>query len=435
MATKKCSSVFNADSLWPKETTKQLEAMGFVFEEMVGSGSFATVYKATMINDKKSIQVACKVINLKTKSPRYRDKFFPREIEATRKLKHKYIIHVYQIVNDPSSSFCFIFMQLAKSDLLAEITEKESHQKIDESQGKVWAEQIIEALMYLHANHWVHRDLKVENILISFENTALLSDFGFTRQQRPDALSDTHCGSLAYAAPEVIFPAPGSKSRSYDAYKADTWSIGVVLFVMHTGQMPFDDSDIRKVRKQQQTVKQTIDEQEISSKLKSLIKGLLGIDPHTRMTLKHASEDPWIKDKSRRSVVSSIKSAVNSLIGSRSSMSTSVKTLSASSTASHKSGISGSTGSLNLPLSSPSFGSNTKNGSKGSTGSLRVPGLKSLTKDGSSVRSKTGSRSGSSSGSGSSIRSASASNSSSIGSRTGSSTKTSSGSSSASGKS
>ena len=367
MAAKACSSQFLDEVPWSKETTAQLKGMGYEFEDKIGYGSFATVYQVTMTKNKKSIKVACKMINLKTKTARYREKFFPREIEATRTLKHRYLVHVYEVINDSTGTFCFIFMQLAKSDLLKEI-EKASGRKIAEPPGRIWAQQMIEGLSFLHAHHWVHRDMKVENILISHENTVLISDFGFMRQQRPDVLSETHCGSLAYAAPEVISPLPGTKKGAYDGYKADTWSFGVILFVMHTGEMPFDDTDSKKVRSQQQRVSEIVDSRGMSSKLKALVKALLNTDPQKRMTLKQALGDPWIKEKSRGSVVDLIKSAVGSVIGSRSkskaTSSSSLRMLSSSSSGSHKSGAAKSNASQSLPKSSSAVGSKTQKDSK-----------------------------------------------------------------------
>jgi serine kinase len=364
---KKCSSAFLDEVPWSKETTEQLKARGFEFEEKIGYGSFATVYKATMNRNHKSTTVACKMINLKDKSARYRDKFFPREIEATRTLQHKYLVHVYEVVNDSTGNFCFIFMQLAKSDLLKEI-EKGPGRKIPETQGRIWSQQMIEGLMYLHSHHWVHRDLKVENILISSENTVLISDFGFMRQQRPDILSETHCGSLAYAAPEVISPTPGSKKGAYDGFIADVWSVGVILFVMHTGEMPFDDSDGKKVRAQQLRVAQIVDTREMSSKLKDLIKGLLNTDPKKRMTLKQALDSSWIKNAGiRKSVGNVIKSAFSSIVGSKSQTDSSLKLSSASSAISAKSGVvHKSSGSLTLSTKSSSG-----SGTRGQTGSAK----------------------------------------------------------------
>lgn len=405
MAAKACSSAFLDEKPWSKETTERLKKRGFEFVEKIGYGSFATVYKVAMTRDNKTTTVACKVIDLKTKTARYRDKFFPREIEATRTLQHRYIVHVYEVVNDSAGNFCFIFMQLAKSDVLKEI-EAAADRKISENQGRVWCKQLIEALVFLHSKHWVHRDLKVENILISQENNVLLSDFGFMRQQRPDVLSETHCGSLAYAAPEVIKPA--TKKGPYDGYKADTWSTGVIMFVMHTGEMPFDDADASKVRRQQERVPQIVDSRVMSSNLKSLIKELLITDPVKRMTLKQAIEHAWFKEKGH-SDVEPKKGAGGSPIASfskskasSSSLSNASSSSSAKSAAGSRSSTSGShSGSSLLSSSSSVSGHSSKTRSSSKSGSKSESGI------GSTIESKSGS--GSSAGHNTSSKSSSSS--------------------------
>ena len=311
MAVKACSSAFMDVPPWPPETTEKLKKLGYEFIEKIGFGSFAVVYKVSMTRDGKTTTIACKAIDLKSSSARYREKFFPREVEATKTLRHRYIVHVFDVLEDKVSKFCFIFMQLAMSDLLKQIQEA-SGGKIDESHGRVWGRQLIEALLFLHSKHWVHRDLKVENVLIGDDNNVLLSDFGFSRQQKPEVLSSTHCGSMAYAAPELLTSHSGPKKGEYDAYKADTWSIGVCLYVMHTGSMPFDDSDPSQMRRLHEGAPRVIDAADISSSLKNLLKKFLVMNPAERITLKDALEDHWFK---KHGVVAAIKNALGSLVG------------------------------------------------------------------------------------------------------------------------
>lgn len=95
------------------------------------------------------------------------------------------------------------------------------------------------ALNYLHSNNVVHRDLKLENILLDKDGNVKLGDFGFAREfdDGPGNLMDTWCGTTAYASPEML------KGEKYSGEETDIWSAGIILYALLTGGLPFDDDD------------------------------------------------------------------------------------------------------------------------------------------------------------------------------------------------
>lgn len=102
---------------------------------------------------------------------------------------------------------------------------------------------MVSAVEYLHSKDIAHRDLKCENILLTSKDNIKIGDFGFARlcrdaQTGTRVLSNTFCGSAAYAAPEVL------QGVSYNPKMYDVWSLGCVLYIMLCGSMPFDDTDI-----------------------------------------------------------------------------------------------------------------------------------------------------------------------------------------------
>ena len=110
--------------------------------------------------------------------------------------------------------------------------------------------ELTSAVAYCHDLGFCHRDLKCENILLAADLSVRLTDFGFTRPIEYDengevVLSNTFCGSAAYAAPEII------QGKAYDPRKHDSWSLGVILYIMVCGSMPYDDSNVRKMLKEQ----------------------------------------------------------------------------------------------------------------------------------------------------------------------------------------
>lgn len=112
-----------------------------------------------------------------------------------------------------------------------------SHGKLKEKQARKFARQIASAVDYCHRNSIVHRDLKIENILISKTGDIKIIDFGLSNLFCPDEdrKLKTYCGSLYFAAPELL------QAKPYTGPEVDVWSFGVVLFVLVCGKVPFDD--------------------------------------------------------------------------------------------------------------------------------------------------------------------------------------------------
>lgn len=220
----------------------ELEERGYALSDKIGSGSYANVYIAhyTDPSTRKRLDLACKLCDRSAAPPDVVKKFLPREIEVLTTLNHPYVIQLHSILQQNDKMY--IFMRFAENGDLLEWIRK--HGVLKEQHARIWFRQLVMGLDYLHSREIVHRDLKCENVLLTKRNNVKIADFGFSRFCVEDGkriLSNTFCGSAAYAAPEVVSASP------YNPKIADVWSLGIILFIMLNGTMPFDDSNLQKL--------------------------------------------------------------------------------------------------------------------------------------------------------------------------------------------
>ncbi|XP_061720690.1 testis-specific serine/threonine-protein kinase 1-like [Cydia pomonella] len=264
----------------------------FVLQHMLGEGSYAKVYRAVYIVDEtRTVDLACKVIDTSTAPRAYLSKFLPRELDILARVNHPHIIHVTNIYQRYAKYF--VFMRLGENgDLLNYISTKGP---LSEAQCRVWMRQLMCALEYMHALNIAHRDLKCENILISANFNVKLTDFGFARRTRDggpnDVMSDTFCGSLLYAAPEIL------KGVPYAPKMADLWSMGVILYAMLNKALPFNDTSVRILYDKQVQRKWRFRSKivsMVSEECLALVTGMLEPDAQARPTATAVFNGPWI---------------------------------------------------------------------------------------------------------------------------------------------
>ena len=272
----------------PNEYEKSLlKRKGYtIIEPAISSGSFAAVFRARRNGQK----IAVKLIDCGSTSisDNYRYKFLPRELYVLTKLKHPFITLIYDIFT--ITNRIYIFMELAAGDVIDML----KNGPLTESKCKILYKQVCSALHYMHSLGIAHRDLKCENILINESRTvAKITDFGFARKVYDQntgrkIMTETHCGSAAYVAPEVLL-----SEIPFDAIRADCWSIGVVLFVLVNNRLPFSTkSGSRQYRKQMK--KEYSFNRPLSRECMDLIANLLEPDIKSRYTMSQVLNHPWL---------------------------------------------------------------------------------------------------------------------------------------------
>ncbi|ORY04221.1 Pkinase-domain-containing protein [Basidiobolus meristosporus CBS 931.73] len=162
-----------------------------------------------------------------------------------------------------------------------------SHGKLKEEKAREFARQICSALDYCHKNSVVHRDLKIENILIDTDGSIKIIDFGLSNLYSPCSQLSTFCGSLYFAAPELLH------SRAYTGPEIDIWSMGIVLYVLVCGRVPFEGANMptlhAKIKKAHVEYPDWL-----SCECKSLLSRILVADPSERATMDEIIQHPWM---------------------------------------------------------------------------------------------------------------------------------------------
>ena len=247
----------------------------------VGSGAFGKVVlgKHYLTGETVAIKILDKMILSQTPEDY---ELVRQEISILKIVKHKYIVQLYEILQTPQH--IFIVMEYCEGkDLMDYILTKT---RLSELESLKFFQQLINALFYLHSQNISHRDVKIDNMLLDRNKNLKLVDFGLSTKYTDDTLLDQPCGTVVYAAPEVL------DGNEYHGMLADVWSSGIVLFGMTSGFLPFCDQDDEVNKKH--VLEGKIDIPEFfSPMLKDLLKHMLDINPITRYTLQDIREHPW----------------------------------------------------------------------------------------------------------------------------------------------
>ncbi|XP_049799093.1 maternal embryonic leucine zipper kinase-like [Schistocerca nitens] len=253
----------------------------YEIEKTIGCGGFAKVKLATHLLTRE--KVAIKIMNksgLGDDLPRVR-----QELEALKRLSHHHICKLYEVIETDTHIF-MVIEYCAGGELFDHIVERN---RLTEAAARSFFRQIISAVAYLHEQGYAHRDLKPENILLDKNQNLKLIDFGLCAKPAGGLESHllTSCGSPTYAAPELIL------GKQYLGSEVDIWSMGVLLYALLCGFLPFDDETIDSLYKK--ILSGRYHEPEwLSRNSKDLIKSMLQLDPKQRITIKELQNHPWV---------------------------------------------------------------------------------------------------------------------------------------------
>ncbi|OHS97149.1 CAMK family protein kinase [Tritrichomonas foetus] len=296
----------------------------------IGEGAFSVVKLAH--DENTSERFACKIVPKKRLLGDSMEARFEREVRILQRLRYPGITAFHHIFTDTLNYYIILELCPAGS-LYTKITESK---KLVEKEAKVIFKQIAAAINYLHENGITHRDIKPENILFDKDNNVKVIDFGFSAIKEMTQISNnyqnnqqgvsqndsendpqnisqnnnsricrssdfcnsqccnnylvsTACGSPYYTSPECI------SGRAYDAFKSDVWSLGVVLFVMLVGDLPWTKTNqiglFEQIRKGEFFIPTSL-----SPDARDLILHMLQTEPSKRFDLHQILKHRWLSD-------------------------------------------------------------------------------------------------------------------------------------------
>ncbi|XDA79360.1 hypothetical protein R6Z07F_009382 [Ovis aries] len=269
----------------------------------IGSGAFSKVYLAyatqermrhncklaSDLRGKCHTMVAIKIVST-AEAPAEFCKFLPREISSLNATyKHLNVVQLYETF--ANSRRTYLVLELAAhGNLLEHINAMSAHHHcpgLEEEEARRLLWQLVSAVAHCHNLGIVHRDLKCENILLDDRGCLKLSDFGFANWSGlKNSLLSTFCGSVAYTAPEILM------SKKYNGKQADLWSLGVTLYAMVTGKLPFKECQPHRMLYLMR--RGPTFQPGLSPECQDLIRGLLQLHPRARLGLQQVATHHWM---------------------------------------------------------------------------------------------------------------------------------------------
>ena len=277
-----------------------LEKRGYHVVQLLGKGGYSKVWKVKKGNKFH----AAKVIYIDHTSDNYHAKFLPRELNTLAKINHPNIIRLVEIQQVTKYGF-IIIMEFAPGGTLADVLKKEG--TLPEARIQFLMVNMFRGVSYLHEQYFAHRDLKLDNVLLSKKGIPKLTDFSYVisckdTKTGAKVLSQTFCGTEPYLAPEI------ARNEPYEPIPSDIWSTGVCLYLLMNRRFPFPTEDTdemlgKMMRREYYSFKERLPGNEISDSAKNLLSQMLDPNPKTRITMKGIMFHRWVtsfKDPSPR---------------------------------------------------------------------------------------------------------------------------------------
>ncbi|XP_078212610.1 serine/threonine-protein kinase MARK1 isoform X12 [Callithrix jacchus] len=261
-------------------TDEQPHIGNYRLQKTIGKGNFAKVKLARHVLTGR--EVAVKIIDKTQLNPTSLQKLF-REVRIMKILNHPNIVKLFEVIETEKT--LYLVMEYASGGEVFDYLV--AHGRMKEKEARAKFRQIVSAVQYCHQKCIVHRDLKAENLLLDGDMNIKIADFGFSNEFTVGNKLDTFCGSPPYAAPELF------QGKKYDGPEVDVWSLGVILYTLVSGSLPFDGQNLKELRERVLRGKYRIPFY-MSTDCENLLKKLLVLNPIKRGSLEQIMKDRWM---------------------------------------------------------------------------------------------------------------------------------------------
>ena len=200
-------------------------------------------------------------------------------------LGHPNIIKLLEVFEN--DKYVFFVMEYASNGDLLDYLKKKTI--LNENDAKFIFIQICSGLKSIHKKNIIHRDIKLDNILLDNNYKCKICDFGVSRVMKKEEYITEQCGTPAYLAPEII------RDLGYKNLKADIWSLGILLYSIVTGNMPFKANSIDSLQKKILKGNFDFGDSQISNDCQDLVKKMLVVDPFKRIDIEGVIDHKWLK--------------------------------------------------------------------------------------------------------------------------------------------
>ena len=275
----------------------QIRSKYRISHKMIGKGAFAEVYKGNLTSDKNT-KVAIKWYKKK--------RLFDKEIKAIKDevnvlstLDHPNIVKLHEVFQD--EKYIYIVMEYLKGRTLSDWLTK-NEKPMSEEEATYVIHQLVSAISYWHSNNIVHRDIKLDNIIIDDNLKITLIDFGLSKNFSKSKIMKSTTGSPLFMAPEVLH-------KKY-SNKCDVWSIGVVMYVLLSKRLPFSGECPADILSQSKVWDLAFEKsfwKSISSEAKDLISNMIKFDDKERFTCEQILKHEWFESSKDESTDDSLE--------------------------------------------------------------------------------------------------------------------------------
>ncbi len=250
---------------------------------MLGKGAFGKVNLG--MHKLTGKMVAIKSISKEYLTDESSKRKVMQEFSFLKMMRHPSVIRLYETF-ESKKHILFIIELCAGGDLLNYVRKR---RKLKEETAKFVFRQLMEGLQYCHSKSILHRDIKLDNMLLNGVGDLKICDFGVSRCVKRGERMTEQCGTPAYIAPEIL------RDKGYEGFAVDIWSAGVALYAMLYGTVPFKGGDMKELQRQILRGKFSLKDS-VSAEARDLIRRMLDCDPHKRATIPEIFAHPWMQN-------------------------------------------------------------------------------------------------------------------------------------------